>query len=410
MHASKVLLVGVIAASAAAGCGRNDGAEMNDVRRVGDGAAAPIEVALRPPCGQGTWRPGTFEIHHLDMGQADATFVIGPTGKTLLIDVGETLWTANRGAMRAGAYIETVMGCKRVDQVVVTHFHLDHIGYVGKGGLWHLVTQQGFEIGRFLHRDARTFLGDTSGTFGNWKKFLDGEGQTLLHPQIVKEGLGTIDMGPSVQVRVVAVDGAGRIKEGDFSAEKAPPNENDYSVVLLLRFGRLDYLIAGDLSGALSVNDFGYTYHDIETEVARRLPDVDVYRVNHHGSDHSSNATFMAQISPEVAIVSCGDGNSYGHPRPVTMQRLLARSAVYLTERGDMKTDIGTAKVGGNIVLRTTDGIAYTVNADPFVATDPVRIDEDMDGYFREADPDDRQLGLGPAANGGCNPKYQSCP
>src|SRR6185295_15004880 len=125
----------------------------------------------------------------------------------------------------------------------------------------------------------------------------------------------------------------------------------------LLRFGAFDYFIGGDLSSAWSVSPFGYAYHDVETAVARGLPDVDVYRVDHHGSDHSSNPTLLAQLDPEVSIVSVGEGNPFGHPRPETVTRLAATGVLYLTQHG-------------HVIVRT-DGRTYTVAADSFVATDP---------------------------------------
>src|SRR5262249_19763806 len=155
-------------------------------------------------------------------------------------------------------------------------------------------------------------------------------------------------------------------------------------------------------------SSYGYAYHDIETLAARGLPDVDVYRADHHGSEHSSNPTLLAQLQPEVSIVSAGDGNPYGHPAAATVQRLSTAGVVYLTERGAV--DPGSpARVAGSVVLRTADGRTYTVNDDLYIATDPIRVDADGDGYFRQADPDDSDPSIVPAPRGGCDPLYQPC-
>jgi hypothetical protein len=220
--------------------------------------------------------------------------------------------------------------------------------------------------------------------------------------------VGQIDLGPGVVFRIVAVDGGGALRPGDFRADRSPPNENDYSVASLLRFGRFDYFLGGDLSGEWAPTTFGYAYHDVESRVAAHLPDVDVYRANHHGSDHSSNPTLLAQLDPEVAIISTGDGNPYGHPHQASVDRLRATAVLYLTERGDARTDVGDARVAGNVVVRT-DGTTYSVNGDLYVASDPARVDADGDGYFREADPDDTSPSIGPSPRGGCDPVYQPC-
>ena len=143
--------------------------------------------------------------------------------------------------------------------------------------------------------------------------------------------------------------------------------------------------------------------------VADEVDDVDVMRVNHHGSDHSSNATFINQLDPEVSIISVGDDNTYGHPRQTVMDLLLATSDVYLTERGDPTTDIGDAVVAGTVVVKTSDGASYTVNGVAYTATEPVRTDADGDGYFAEVDPNDSDAGVIPEPNGGCDEVYQYC-
>jgi len=360
-------------------------------------------------CGTGTWTSGNLEIHHINIGQGDATLVVSPTGKSLLFDAGESYWNSSADAQVVGPYIETVLGCKELDYVVISHFHVDHIGYVGYGGLWNLVEVQSFTVGQTLLRDYNTYLGTTSGTFDNWKLYLEGAGQTTLNPVTAVEGTSQVDLGGSVVFDIMTVDGNGTMLPGDFSADPIPPSENDYSIGAVISMGVFDEWIGGDLGGEYVASEFGYVYHDIELSVAAEVGDIDVLKVNHHGSDHSSNPTFVNQLDPEVSIISVGDDNTYGHPRQTVMDLVLATSDVYLTERGDPSINIGSAVVAGDIVIKTSDGVNYTVNGTGYVATDPTRIDTDGDNYFIEVDPDDGDPAIQPAPNGGCDEIYQYC-
>jgi len=360
-------------------------------------------------CGTGTWTSGNLEIHHINIGQGDSTLIVGPTGKSLLFDAGESNWKSSAKAEIIGPYIEGVLGCKSLDYVVISHFHLDHVGYVGYGGLWNLVETQGFTIGTTLVRNYNAYIGETSGTLTNWKTYFEGVGQVKFNPVTAVEGTSQVNLGTGVTFNIVTVDGNNAIIAGDFHEDASPPSENDYSIGALLSFGDFDEWIGGDLDGQYEISSFGYAYHDIELSVAPEVGDVDVYKVNHHASSHSNSATFIKQIDPEVSIVTVGDGNTYGHPAQLIMDRLLDTSVVYMTERGDTNTDIGSAIVAGHIVIKTSTGSTYTVNGFSYTATEPVRIDTDGDGYFVEADLDDNNPGLFPAPNGGCGPVYQTC-
>lgn len=371
------------------------------------GYGTPSNSSSGGGSGVGSWTPGNLEIHHINIGQGDATLVVSPIGKSLLLDAGESYWNSNVDAKKIGIYVEGVLGSKSLDYVLISHFHVDHIGYVGYGGLWHLVEEQGFTVGKMIHRDYTNYLGTTSGTFNNWKAYLEGVGKSKLKPTIAIEGVSQIDLGSEVKVDIIATDGNGAILQGDFSNDQAPPSENDYSIGCLISFGDFDEWIGGDISGKYLTSKFGYSYHDIELSAAKEIGDVDVYRVNHHGSSHSSSPTFVNQLDPEVSIISVGDDNTYGHPRQSVMDILLSTSDVYMTEAGDPNTNIGNAVVGGDIVIKTKDGINYTVNGTSYKATEPIRVDADGDGYFNEVDPDDGDSNVQPKPNGGTNPIYQ---
>lgn len=355
----------------------------------------------------GTWTPGNLEIHHINIGQGDSTLIVSPTGKTLLIDSGESVWNSSADAQTVGNYIQSVTGSKYLDYVLITHFHSDHIGYVGYGGLWNLVEVQGFSVGQMLHRDYNTYLGLASGTFNNWKTYLEGTGKSKLNPAVAVTGTSQINLGGNVVADIKVVDANGDINPGDFSLDPNPPAENDYSIGLLLSYNNFDEWISGDLDGQYYDSGYSYKYHDLERNAAPLVGDVDVYRANHHGSDHSNNSIFVNQLDPEVSVVSVGSDNTYGHPRQTVMDLLNATSQVYMTEHGDPTTNTGSAKVLGNIVVKTSDGINYTVNGDAYAATEPVRTDIDGDGFFAEVDPNDGSSSVQPQPNGGIDPQYQ---
>ena len=362
-------------------------------------------------CGSGSWQPGWLEMHHIDAGEAVSTLIVSPVGKSMLIDAGEADRDSDTGAEVVGEYVRRVLGCARLDYVVLSHFHLDHAGFPGRGGLWHLAERQGFAIGKLLHRDLYRFVGTGGQTLAAWRDYLQSAEAARLSPEVVAVGREQVRLGGNVDAAFVAADGGGLLVPGDFSSDPAPPDENDYSIAALLRFGRLDYFSAGDLSGhSVVYAQSGYSYHDIETSIAPRVRDVDVYRASHHGSRYSSNETLLAEIDPEVTIVQVGNDNQNGHPAKATVDRLLATSAVYFTQHGSSGTDLGSGKVAGDVVLGTANGIDYTVNGDAFVAGDPERVDGDGDGYFAEADPDDHSAAVVPASMGDCDSRYQACP
>jgi beta-lactamase superfamily II metal-dependent hydrolase len=101
-----------------------------------------------------------------------------------------------------------------------------------------------------------------------------------------------------------------------------------------------DFFVGGDLSGSNTSS-----YVDVESIIAEDVGEVDVYRVNHHGSYYSSNTFFLENLMPQAAVISCGS-NSYGHPDSDAMARITATGAdLYQTENGSGRIR------DGNIVI-----------------------------------------------------------
>ena len=346
-----------------------------------------------------TWTQGNFEIHVFQVGQADSQLIVSPTGRTLLIDVGETHYMRSQGAQSVAQKIRQIMGANfnHIDYIVATHLHTDHIGYVGNGGIWALIEDHGFTVGRLIDRDAGVWndtnqdgqptqneitwhnAGTTSGTGWRWLGYVtDPAVANQLNRQVAVVGsTSQIDLGTDVTVTIIESDAAGvRMANGqtnvagDHTNQTNRPSENDYSITLKVSYGSLDYVTGSDTDGEYATGPGGYTYNDVESVIAPRIGRVEILHANHHGSEHSTNQTYVSTLDPNVSIISCGT-NTYGHPTQVVLDRLSATSAVYLTEQGETNRNYSnTTVVNGDIVVRSTNGVNYTVNGTAYTATD----------------------------------------
>ncbi len=357
-----------------------------------------------PPLPAGTWTPGTLEIHVFNVGQGESQLIIGPTGKTILIDIFESNWNTNQGATWVAGEIRRITGGTHLDYVMASHYHLDHMGYVGYGGIWSLLEQQGITTDALIDRDGGVWsdsnsdgicdpnleivwhnAGTTSGTGRNWLCWATDPnslaGQIRQIAQI--NSTTQIDLGISsgVTTKIVQVDADGVMMvdgvtpvAGDHTADALPPSENDYSITVWVNWGDFDYVTGGDTDGEYATSSFGYAYNDVETNIANRIgQEVEVIWVNHHGSSHSTNQNFVDMLNPTVAIYSPGETNSYGHPDQGVLNRLYTNGThQYFTQRGDPNRDYyDSVIVNDNVVVQVTDGTHYTVNGDAYVATTP---------------------------------------
>jgi competence protein ComEC len=264
----------------------------------------------------------------LDVGQGDAVLIEGPRGSRMLVDGGPD-------PQRLLAVLDDRVPAwdRRIDLVVVTHSHDDHVA-----GLPVLVRR--YAIGTLV--EAGTTGTETGST-------ADGAAYTALE---------TAATASSVARRSVL---AGDVLDLDGAAvrvwwpERAPrtgasaagqDDANDLSVVVDITFGTRRFLLPGDASDAV---DAALVARGIAGAAEHR---VDVLKVAHHGSATSTSAPLLAAIRPRVAVISVGADNSYGHPAAVTLDRLTqAGAATWRTDRD------------GTVAVRT-DGDSLEVDSE----------------------------------------------
>lgn len=257
-----------------------------------DGGYVPSQAALDAP----------LSAHFIDVGQADSTLVRLPDGKTMLIDAGD-----NKTGIKAVAYLNN-LGIERIDYLVATHPHADHIG-----GMADVIND--FDIGRVYMPDVTT----------NTKTF-----ESMLDA-IEKKNIPVTKATAGVNI----------FKEDGISADIIAPNSltykemNNYSAVVRLVYGNTVYLFMGDAE-TLS-----------EDEITADVR-ADVLKVGHHGSDTSSGENFILRVSPRVAVISVGEGNSYGHPKDEVIDRLRGSGATVFRTDKDGTVVIGSD--GKNII------------------------------------------------------------
>ena len=218
---------------------------------------------------------GSFQIHFIDVGQADAALVICD-GHYMLIDGGNA-----EDSDLVYAYLER-HGAKHLDYMVASHAHEDHIGGLS-GALNYAAVDTAFcPVTEY-----------SSKVFQNMVKYLGEQGKSLTVPAPGdKFSLG------SAQVEIL-----GPVKEYD--------DTNDTSIVLRIDYGETSFLFTGDMeSGA-------------ERDLLDSGTDVraTVLKAGHHGSDTSTSYQFLRAVMPQYTVISVGEGNSYGHPSDEVLSR-----------------------------------------------------------------------------------------
>ena len=245
-------------------------------------------------------------VHFLDVGQGDAIFVQMPDGQTMLIDAGD-----DDGAAILD-YIKSLK-CDKITYVVATHPHLDHIGGMAD-------VLEGISVEKFYMPK----ISSSTRAFERMLTAVKEEGCGII---TAKAGVTILDTA-ALKITIIA------------PVKNYYKDVNNYSAVIKLTYKNNTFLFTGD-AGALS-----------ESQIISDI-DADVLKVGHHGSSDSSSDDFLLKVSPEYAVISCGKGNSYGHPHAETLQKLKKSGAkIYRTD------------LSGTIVM-TSNGKTINVNRQP---------------------------------------------
>ena len=249
---------------------------------------------------------GGLEMHVIDVGQGDAVALRTPRGRWLLVDAGRSWRGGDAGRATVIPYLRRRGG--ELALFVLSHPHSDHVG--GASSVLHA-----------LH-PAAYWDGAYAGTSEPYRESLEAAREERIGWRRVHPGDTLLVDG--VRLRVLAPDSS-------WMASLAGPNEA--SVVVLVQYGSVRFLLMGDA-------EHGEERWLLEHE--RALLRADVLKVGHHGSGTSSGDDFLDAVDPRLALISVGAGNSYGHPDPAVVRSLARHGSVVL--RTDRE---------GSVVVRT---------------------------------------------------------
>jgi len=239
---------------------------------------------------------GALELVVLDVGQGDAILLRSPEDRWILVDAGPRTDRFDAGARTILPYLRR-RGVRGLDLLILTHADMDHVG--GAPALL-----------RGLQVRGVVDPGKAVGT----KAFLE----VLDAAQEKEVPWWAFKAGDSMNVDGVTLRVVSPEPNGGDPETRREDDSNAASIVLELRFGDFSALLTGDAPASSEV---------------RFLPrllseDVHVLKVGHHGSSTSTTQELLERVEPEVALVSVGRRNRFGHPHQAVLDRLHAKGTM----------------------------------------------------------------------------------
>lgn len=259
-----------------------------------------------------------LEIHYLDVGQGDSILIRLPNGVNtyvMLIDTGEQQY-----AQGLQNYL-TELGVDRIDVLVNTHPHADHMGAMAD-----IITE--FEIGEIYMPMLTEELIPTTRVYEN-----------LLDVILAKD----MTVNPLYEGVYIDAPGEAQIEVYWPKQELEDVKElNNVSGVLRLTYGNISFLFTGDAEEM------------VEEELVSSGLDISatVLKCGHHGSSTSTTYDFLQAVQPQLCVISCGADNRYGHPNEEVLERL-----------EDFGCDVYRTDRQGTIIMET-EGKKITVTVD----------------------------------------------
>lgn len=215
-----------------------------------------------------------FQIQFIDVGEADC-ILINNNKQYALIDAGN-----NKDGKKLVSYFKSI-GIEKFQYVIGTHAHEDHIG-----GMDNII--RNFEIKHFYMPNVEVDMI----TYQEIKKELQKKNILYETPKLDN----TLTLS-NAKIKVLSI---GDDKE----------DINSTSIVLKVTYQNTSYLLMADATS------------DVEQKILNKNIQSDLIKIGHHGSNHSSSATFLNKVKPKYAIISVGTPNDYGFPKKVTLDKL----------------------------------------------------------------------------------------
>lgn len=250
-------------------------------------------------------------ITFLDVGQGDGIHIQSKTGNHYLIDGGSSS-ESGIGEYRILPYLK-YQGITEIETVFVTHADEDHCNGILE--LFLLAQEEGIHIKSLCLPD------------------ISREARTKAYQKLVEAAM-------QADISVIYISAGMSLQDGDLRLQCLHPyqdyrtdNENAYSLVLLMQYEDFEVLFTGDVEGEGEEDLVRVLQELICKETYSKEPQfsVEVLKVAHHGSRYSTTEAFLELIHPQIAVISCGENNFYGHPHKETLARLEAAGCAVLT-------------------------------------------------------------------------------